>query len=201
MTIALVGNQNSGKTTLFNALTGANQHVGNFPGITVEQKSGEVRWQKNVSVVDLPGIYSLRPYSGEEMLTRDFILNEKPDVILNIVDATNLERNLYLTLQLMEMRMPMVLALNMMDELRGNGGAVDIPRLTAELGVPAVPISAVKKEGIQELKKLAGDDLENIITRVRALKKADEQYNNFSGLEKGKTGSVRFIVETDEIKK
>jgi ferrous iron transport protein B len=151
MIIALAGNQNSGKTTLFNALTGASQHVGNFPGVTVEQKSGEVRRQKNMTVVDLPGIYSLRPFSGEELLTRDFILNDKPDIILNIVDATNLERNLYLTLQLMEMRVPMVLALNMMDELRGNGGAVDIPRLTEALGIPAVPISAVKKEGIDDL--------------------------------------------------
>ena len=122
MILALVGNQNCGKTTLFNQLTGSNQHVGNFPGVTVDQKVGEVRDVKGCSVVDLPGIYSIRPYTNEEIVTRDFILNEKPDGILNIVDATNIERNLYLTLQLMEMNVPMVLALNMMDEVRGNGG-------------------------------------------------------------------------------
>ena len=121
MIFALAGNQNSGKTTLFNQLTGSNQHVGNFPGVTVDQKIGEIRGQKNCSVVDLPGIYSIRAYTSEEIVTRDFILNEKPDGIINIVDATNLERNLYLTLQLMEMHIPMVLALNMMDEVRANG--------------------------------------------------------------------------------
>ena len=151
MIFALVGNQNCGKTTLFNQLTGSNQHVGNFPGVTVDQKLGEVRGQKDVSVVDLPGIYSLRPYTAEEIVTRDFILNEKPDGIINIVDATNLERNLYLTLQLLEMRIPMVVALNMMDEVRNNGGAIHTQRLSQLLGVPVVPISAVRNEGIEEL--------------------------------------------------
>ena len=124
MTFALVGNQNCGKTTLFNALTGSNQHVGNFPGVTVDQKMGDVRGQKGATVVDLPGIYSLRPYTQEEIVTRDFILGQHPDGIINIVDATNIERNLYLTLQLLELRIPMVLALNMMDEVRANGGTV-----------------------------------------------------------------------------
>lgn len=126
MIFALAGNQNCGKTTLFNQLTGSNQHVGNFPGVTVDQKIGEIRGQKDCSVVDLPGIYSIRPYTSEEIVTRDFFLNEKPDGIINIVDATNIERNLYLTLQLIEMNIPMVLALNMMDEMRNNGGTVDI---------------------------------------------------------------------------
>lgn len=128
MIFALVGNQNCGKTTLFNQLTGSNQHVGNFPGVTVDQKMGEIREHKDASVVDLPGIYSLRPYTSEEIVTRDFILNEKPDGIINIVDATNIERNLYLTLQLLEMHIPMVLALNMMDEVRNNGGSIDVNR-------------------------------------------------------------------------
>jgi len=151
MILALAGNQNCGKTTLFNQLTGSNQHVGNFPGVTVDQKLGEVRGQKDVSVVDLPGIYSIRPYTNEEIVTRDFIMNERPDGIINIVDATNLERNLYLTLQLLEMRIPMVVALNMMDEVRGNGGTINAPRLSGLLGVPVVPISAAKNEGIEEL--------------------------------------------------
>ena len=203
MIIALAGNQNSGKTTLFNQLTGSNQHVGNFPGVTVEQKTGQIRphggggrhhrghgsscggchssghgachghghghghhhgerprlsegplenrAEKSISVVDLPGIYSIRPYSAEEIVTRDFILNEKPDGLINIVDATNIERNLYLTLQLIEMRVPMVLALNMMDEVRGNGGTIDIQKMSEELGIPVVPISASKNEGIDEL--------------------------------------------------
>ena len=151
MIFALAGNQNCGKTTLFNQLTGSNQHVGNFPGVTVDQKLGEIRGQKGVSVVDLPGIYSIRPYTSEEIVTRDFILNEKPDGIINIVDATNLERNLYLTLQLLEMRIPMVVALNMMDEVRSNGGTINTGRLSALLGVPVVPISAAKNEGIEEL--------------------------------------------------
>ena len=124
MRFALAGNQNCGKTTLFNALTGSNQHVGNFPGVTVEQKVGDIKGQKNCTVVDLPGIYSLRPYTQEEIVTRDYIINEKPDGIINIVDATNIERNLYLTLQLLELRVPMVLALNMMDEVRANGGTI-----------------------------------------------------------------------------
>ncbi|MDD7403558.1 MAG: ferrous iron transport protein B [Butyribacter sp.] len=151
MILALVGNQNCGKTTLFNQLTGSNQHVGNFPGVTVDQKVGTVRNVKNCSVVDLPGIYSLRPYTNEEIVTRDFILNEKPDGIINIVDATNIERNLYLTLQLLEMHIPMVLALNMMDEVRGNGGSIDYKQMSKELGIPVIPISAVKDEGIEDL--------------------------------------------------
>lgn len=151
MIFALAGNQNCGKTTLFNQLTGANQHVGNFPGVTVDQKMGEIRSVKNCSVVDLPGIYSIRPYTSEEIVTRDFILNEKPDGIINIVDATNIERNLYLTLQLLEMRIPMVLALNMMDEVRGNGGSIDYKKMSEELGIPVIPISAAKDEGIEDL--------------------------------------------------
>lgn len=155
MIFALVGNQNCGKTTLFNALTGANQHVGNFPGVTVDQKMGAIRGEPGSSVVDLPGIYSIRPYSQEEIVTRDFVLNEKPDGIINIVDATNIERNLYLTLQLLELRIPTVLAVNMMDELRGNGGSVDIQKMSKALGIPVVPISAVKNEGVSELIKQA----------------------------------------------
>ena len=151
MIFALVGNQNCGKTTLFNALTGSNQHVGNFPGVTVDQKIGEMLEQKNCSVVDLPGIYSLRPYTQEEIVTRDFIINNKPDGIINIVDATNIERNLYLTLQLLELRVPMVLALNMMDEVRANGGTIDVKEMAKALGIPVVPISAVKGEGVSEL--------------------------------------------------
>lgn len=151
MIFALIGNQNCGKTTLFNQLTGANQHVGNFPGVTVDQKVGEIKERKDCSVVDLPGIYSLRPYTSEEIVTRDFLINEKPDAIINIVDATNIERNLYLTLQLMEMHIPMVLALNMMDEVYSNGGSIDIGAISEKLGIPVVPISAVKAEGISEL--------------------------------------------------
>ena len=151
MIFALAGNQNCGKTTLFNALTGSNQHVCNFPGVTVDQKVGEIKDGKSGSVVDLPGIYSLRPYTQEEIVTRDFILKEKPDGIINIVDATNIERNLYLTLQLLELRVPMVLALNMMDEVRANGGTIDVQELSRCLGIPVVPISAVKGEGVSEL--------------------------------------------------
>ena len=151
MIFALVGNQNCGKTTLFNALTGSNQHVGNFPGVTVEQKSGEVKGVKNCSVVDLPGIYSLRPYTQEEIVSRNFIINQKPDCIINIIDATNIERNLYLTLQLLELRVPTVIALNMMDEVYANGGTVDVQQLSRLIGVPVVPISAVKGEGVSEL--------------------------------------------------
>ncbi len=160
MIFALVGNQNCGKTTLFNALTGANQHVGNFPGVTVEGKSGDIRGQKICSVVDLPGIYSLRPYSNEEIVTRDFILNQKPDGIINIVDATNIERNLYLTLQLATMGVPMVLALNMMDEVRGSGGSIQVEKLARKLGVPVIPISAAKNEGTEELVKVAMETAE-----------------------------------------
>ena len=155
MIFALAGNQNCGKTTLFNQLTGSNQHVGNFPGVTVDQKSGEIRGQKDCTVVDLPGIYSIRPYTPEEIVTRDFILNQHPDGLINIVDATNIERNLYLTLQLMEMRIPMVLALNMMDEVTANGGTIDIQGMSRALGIPVVPISAVKNEGVDELVKIA----------------------------------------------
>ncbi len=151
MIFALAGNQNCGKTTLFNALTGSNQHVGNFPGVTVDQKSGEVREHKDCTVVDLPGIYSLRTYTQEEIVTRDYILNQKPDGIINIVDATNIERNLYLTLQLLELRVPMVLALNMMDEVRANGGTIDVQKLSDDLGIPVVPITAAKGEGVSEL--------------------------------------------------
>ena len=151
MILALAGNQNCGKTTLFNALTGSNQHVGNFPGVTVDQKIGDVKGEKSCQVVDLPGIYSLRPYTQEEIVTRDFIINQKPDGIINIVDATNIERNLYLTLQLLELCVPMVLALNMMDEVNSNGGTVNIEKMSELLGIPVVPISASKGEGVSEL--------------------------------------------------
>lgn len=155
MIFALAGNQNCGKTTLFNQLTGSNQHVGNFPGVTVDQKSGDIRGQRDCTVVDLPGIYSIRPYTPEEIVTRDFILNQKPDGIINIVDATNIERNLYLTLQLLEMRIPMVLALNMMDEVTAGGGTIDVKAMSAALGIPVVPISAVKNQGVEELVRVA----------------------------------------------
>ena len=151
MIFALAGNQNCGKTTLFNALTGSNQHVGNFLGVTVDQKMGDIKGTKNCSVVDLPGIYSIRPYTQEEIVSRDFILDGKPDGIINIVDATNIERNLYLTLQLLELNLPMVVALNMMDEVRANGGTVDVKKLSESLGVPVIPISAAKNEGVSEL--------------------------------------------------
>lgn len=151
MIFALAGNQNCGKTTLFNQLTGSNQHVGNFPGVTVESKEGVIRGYKDATVVDLPGIYSLSPYTDEEIVTRDFLLKNKPDGIINIVDATNIERNLYLSMQLIELNIPMVIALNMMDEVRANGGTIKIDKLQEELGVPVVPISASKNEGIDEL--------------------------------------------------
>ena len=155
ITFALAGNQNCGKTTLFNQLTGSNQHVGNFPGVTVDRKSGEIRGHENTLVTDLPGIYSLSPYTAEEIVSREFILKENPRGIINIVDATNIERNLYLTLQLMELDIPMVLALNMMDEVRGNGGTVKINEMERMLGIPVVPISASKNEGVDELVKHA----------------------------------------------
>ena len=155
LTFALVGNQNSGKTTLFNQLTGANQHVGNFPGVTVDRKDGVIRGHENTLITDLPGIYSMSPYTGEELVSRDFVLNEKPHGIINIVDATNIERNLYLTMQLLETGVPMVVALNMMDEMTGNGGTVDINAMEAMLGVPVIPISAAKNEGVDELVKHA----------------------------------------------
>lgn len=151
MKFALVGNQNCGKTTLFNALTGSNQHVGNFPGVTVDSKYGAVKGAADCSVVDLPGIYSIRPYSQEEIVTRDFVLNEHPDGIINIVDATNIERNLYLTLQLIALKIPMVIALNMMDEVRGNGGTINIRKMSELLGIPVIPISAIKNEGVSEV--------------------------------------------------
>ena len=151
LTFALAGNQNCGKTTLFNQLTGSNQHVGNFPGVTVDQKSGSIRKHPDTLVTDLPGIYSLSPYTSEEIVSRQFILNEKPTCIINIVDATNIERNLYLTMQLMELDTPVVLALNMMDEVRGNGGTIHINEMENMLGIPVVPISAAKDEGIDEL--------------------------------------------------
>ena len=151
LTFALVGNQNCGKTTLFNQLTGSKQHVGNFPGVTVDRKDGAIRGYENTSLTDLPGIYSMSPYSGEELVSRDFVLDEKPKGIVNIVDATNIERNLYLTMQLLEMDIPMVVALNMMDEMAGNGGAVDVNAMEAMLGVPVVPISAAKNQGVDEL--------------------------------------------------
>ena len=155
LTFALAGNQNCGKTTLFNALTGANQHVGNFPGVTVDRKSGTIRGYANTEITDLPGIYSMSPYSSEEIVTREFIINEKPTAIINIVDATNIERNLYLTMQLMELNIPIVLALNMMDEMRGNGGSIRINEMEEMLGIPVVPISAAKNEGVDELTRHA----------------------------------------------
>lgn len=151
ITLALIGNPNSGKSTLFNQMTGSNQHVGNFPGVTVEKKEGSVRGHKGVTVVDLPGIYSLSPYTSEEVVTRDFLIDQKPDAIVNIIDATNIERNLYLTLQLMELDIPIILALNMMDEVGNNGGSIDVHKLQNELGIPVVPISASKNQGVDEL--------------------------------------------------
>ena len=151
LTFALVGNQNSGKTTLFNQITGANQHVGNFPGVTVDRKDGAIKGHPNTLVTDLPGIYSMSPYSSEEIVSRNFVINEKPKAIIDIVDATNIERNLYLTMQLLEMNVPMVVALNMMDEVTSNGGSIDINEMEAALGVPVVPISAAKNQGIKEL--------------------------------------------------
>ncbi len=161
MLLALVGNQNCGKTTLFNQLTGSNQHVGNFPGVTIEHKIGQVIGWKNYELVDLPGIYSIRPYSGEEKVTRNFIIDRRPDAIINIVDATNIERNLYLTLQLIEMGKPMVLALNMMDELLGNHGSIDIQKLSDRLGIPVVPIAAAKNDGVEELMRVVAETAEN----------------------------------------
>ena len=161
MIFALAGNQNCGKTTLFNQLTGSNQHVGNFPGVTVERKDGAIRGHRDMTVVDLPGIYSLSPYTNEEIVTRDFLLNENPSGIINIVDATNIERNLYLTMQLLELNIPMVIALNMRDEVRSNGGTIKIAKLREELGVPVIPISASKNEGIDELIDKAVDTAVN----------------------------------------
>jgi ferrous iron transport protein B len=161
MIFALAGNQNSGKTTLFNQLTGSNQHVGNFPGVTVDQKTGGIIGYKNTSIVDLPGIYSLSPYTSEEIITRDFLIKQKPDGIINIVDATNIERNLYLTMQLIELQIPMVLALNMMDEVQANNGSIDIQNMREALGIPVVPVSAVKKQGLSELVEQAVETVRN----------------------------------------
>ena len=151
MIFALAGNQNCGKTTLFNQLTGARQHVGNFPGVTVDRKDGSILGHPNTLVTDLPGIYSMSPYSSEEIVSRNFVLEEKPRAIINIVDATNIQRNLYLTMQLLEMDVPMVLALNMMDEVVGNQGFIDVNAMEAMLGIPVIPISAAKNEGVDEL--------------------------------------------------
>ena len=151
LTYALVGNQNCGKTTLFNQLTGSNQHVGNFPGVTVDRKDGTIKGYAETDITDLPGIYSMSPYSSEEIVSRNFVLEEKPRALINIVDATNIERNLYLTMQLLEMDIPMVVALNMMDEVTGNQGAVDVNGMEALLGVPVIPISAARNEGVDEL--------------------------------------------------
>jgi len=167
MVFALAGNQNCGKTTLFNQLTGSNQHVGNFPGVTVDQKSGEIIGYKDTSIVDLPGIYSLSPYTSEEIITRDFLLKQKPDGIINIVDATNIERNLYLTMQLIELQIPMVLALNMMDEVQANNGSIDIQRMRESLGIPVVPIAAVKKQGLSELMEKAVETVRHQIKPER----------------------------------
>ena len=155
LTFALVGNQNAGKTTLFNQLTGANQHVGNFPGVTVDRKDGVIKGHPETLITDLPGIYSMSPYSSEEIVSRSFVLDQKPTAIINIVDATNIERNLYLTVQLLEMHMPMVVALNMMDEVTSNGGSVDVNGMEKLLGVPVVPIAAAKNQGVDELVKHA----------------------------------------------
>lgn len=169
ITIALAGNQNCGKTTLFNQLTGSNQHVGNFPGVTVEKKEGIVKLARDMTVVDLPGIYSLSPYTAEEIVTRDFLVRERPDVILNIVDATNIERNLYFSLQLMTLGIPMVLALNMMDEVRSNGGSINVEAMERELGMFVVPIAAVRGEGIQELVERLADAASGKASRERRI--------------------------------
>ncbi|MGI6665586.1 MAG: ferrous iron transport protein B [Christensenellaceae bacterium] len=169
MIIALAGNQNAGKTTLFNQLTGSNQHVGNFPGVTVERKEGIIKNHPHMTIVDLPGIYSLSPYSPEELVSRDFLLDAKPDAIINIVDATNIERNLYLTLQLIELGIPMVLALNMMDEIRTNHGSIDTKKMEEDLGIPCIPISAIKNEGVSALV----DAVETVATKKTAPKRID----------------------------
>ncbi len=190
LTFALVGNQNCGKTTLFNQLTGANQHVGNFPGVTVDRKNGVIKGYANTLITDLPGIYSMSPYSSEEIVTREFLLEERPRGIINIVDATNIERNLYLTMQLLELQMPMVVALNMMDELRENGGAVLVNEMEAYLGVPVVPISAAKGEGIDELVKHAV----HIAKYQEAPEKADLCGDTESGVHRG-IHAVMHLIE------
>jgi ferrous iron transport protein B len=187
MLIALAGNQNSGKTTLFNQLTGSNQHVGNFPGVTVERKEGAIKKQKDAVLVDLPGIYSLSPYSAEEVVTRDFLVKSRPDAIIDIVDATNIERNLYLTLQLMELGIPMVIALNMMDEVRKSGNSIDVLALEKALGVPVVPISASRNEGTQEL-------LEHVMRAARE-KTAPKKLDFCRGAVHKAIHSIAHIVE------
>lgn len=187
MTFALIGNQNSGKTTLFNQLTGSNQHVGNFPGVTVEKKEGVLKKNKDASIVDLPGIYSLSPYTSEEVVTRDFLLKGRPDCIINIIDATNIERNLYLTLQLIELEMPMVIALNMMDEVRANGNSIYVDKLSSELGVAVVPISASKNEGVDELAETA--------IKVARAKKPPQKLDFCSGDVHRAIHSVCHIIE------
>jgi ferrous iron transport protein B len=187
MILGLAGNQNCGKTTLFNQLTGSNQHVGNFPGVTVARKDGQVRGHKDVTVVDLPGIYSLSPYSSEEIVTRDFLLNGHPDAIINIVDATNIERNLYLSMQLIELDIPMVIALNMMDEVRANGGTIKIKELQRQIGVPVVPISASKNEGIDEL-------IDTVIETAKA-KRLPKRQDFCSGAVHRTIHSIAHLVE------
>lgn len=187
MIFALAGNQNSGKTTLFNQLTGSNQHVGNFPGVTVDRKEGSIRGSKGNTVVDLPGIYSLAPYTSEEIVTRDFLLEGRPNGIINIVDATNIQRNLYLSMQLLELNIPMVIALNMMDEVRANGGTIKIKQLQEELGVPVIPISAGKNEGIEELIAIA--------IKTAAAKQCPERLDFCAGAVHRAIHSVAHLVE------
>lgn len=194
--IALAGNQNSGKTTLFNRLTGSNQHVGNFPGVTVERKEGTIKSYKEATLVDLPGIYSLSPYTSEEVVTRDFILEGHPDVLINIVDATNIERNLYLSLQLLELEIPMVIALNMMDEVNASGNSIDVKKLSDKLGVPVVPISAGKNEGIFDLI----DALKKTVKEIKPKQSDDEilkmpQFDFCSGEVHRAIHAIAHIVE------
>ena len=190
LTFALAGNQNCGKTTLFNQLTGSNQHVGNFPGVTVDRKSGAIKGHPETEVTDLPGIYSMSPYSSEEIVTRQFIIGEKPTGIINIVDATNIERNLYLTMQLMELDTPMVLALNMMDEVRANGGAIDVQKMSQTLGIPVVPISAAKGEGVSELV-----DQALTVARSRALPKVTDFCSDDSAVHRCIHAVVHLIAD------
>jgi len=192
MIFAIAGNQNCGKTTLFNQLTGSNQRVGNFPGVTIEQKFGEVTGRKDVSVVDLPGIYSLSPYTSEEIITRDFLIKQKPDGIINIIDATNIERNLYLTLQLLELQIPMVIALNMMDEVQANKGSIDINHLKEALGVPVVPITAVKNQGLAEL-------IEHAVEIAR-LRKKPERIDFCSGAVHRAIHAIAHLIEDHAFK-
>jgi len=192
MIFAIAGNQNCGKTTLFNQLTGSNQRVGNFPGVTIEQKVGEVTGRKDISVVDLPGIYSLSPYTSEEIITRDFLIKQKPDGIINILDATNIERNLYLTLQLLELQIPMVLALNMMDEVQANNGSIDINLLKEALGVPVVPITAVKNQGLAELIEQA--------VEIARLRKKPERIDFCSGAVHRAIHAIAHLVEDHAFK-